>query len=98
MRYIKKEKVAVVVYTGRYRVRGNIYIVPGTRLTDMLNVKVKDFVPLTEAAVLDSKENAVIAEIPYIAIYRDSIVAVHPLEEEDSLKQAEAASKEEESE
>jgi hypothetical protein len=82
MPYIKKEKIRVVVYTGRYRIIGNIYYVPGTRLTDTLNVKVKDFIPLTEVVVMDDRENAVLVEVPYLAVYRDSIIFVYPLEPE----------------
>lgn len=86
MVYIKKEKLKVVVYAGQYRIIGNIYYVPGTRLTDTLNVKVKDFIPLTEAVVMDDKENAVLVEVPYLAVYRDSIIFVHPAEPEEQQK------------
>jgi|GEM_PF-5095825 len=86
MAYIKKEKLRVVVYAGQYRIIGNIYYVPGTRLTDTLNVKVKDFIPLTEAIVMDDKENAVLVEVPYLAVYRDSIIFVHPAEPEEQSR------------
>ncbi|MCX7831421.1 MAG: hypothetical protein N2440_00735 [Actinobacteria bacterium] len=88
MKYIKKEKLRVVVYTEQYRIVGNIYFVPGTRLTDTLNVKVKDFIPLTEVVVMDNKENAVLVEVPYLAVYRDSILFVHPLEPDLQKEQA----------
>lgn len=97
MKYIKKEKLRVVVYTEQYRIIGNIYYVPGTRLTDTLNVKVKDFIPLTEVVVMDSKENAVLVEVPYLAVYRDSILFVHPFEPEASSEQAETEQLNEES-
>lgn len=88
MKYIKKEKLRVVVYTEHYRIIGNIYFVPGTRLTDTLNVKVKDFIPLTEVVVMDNKENAILVEVPYLAVYRDSILFVHPLEPDVQKEQA----------
>lgn len=65
-------------------------MIPGTRLTDILNVKIKDFIPLTEAKIIDDVTNAVYAEIPYVAIYRDSIIAVHPTNIKDSLKESKA--------
>lgn len=98
MPYIKKEKIRVAVYTDKYRVIGYFYYVPGTRLTDTLNVKVKDFIPLTDAVVLDIKENAVIAEIPYVAVYRDAIRFVYPIEPENQKSIAEAEEKGERSE
>lgn len=88
MKYIKKEKIRVVVYTEQYRIVGNLYYVPGTRLTDTLNIKIKDFIPLTEVQVLDKRENAIIVEVPYLAVYRDSILFVHPLEPEEQKVQA----------
>lgn len=95
MKYIKKDKQPIMVYTDQYRIKGNIYFVPGTRLTDVLNIKVKDFIPLTEVTVYDAKENAILAEVPYLAVYRDSIVAVHPIEENEMQRQAKAAEEEE---
>lgn len=62
----------MLVYTKKYRIEGFVYMIPGTRLTDILNVKIKDFIPMTEAKIIDDATNAVYAEIPYVAIYRDS--------------------------
>ena len=92
MKKIEKEKVPVVVYTGIYRIKGNLHVVPGTRLTDMLNVKMKDFLPLTEVTVLDARENVILAEVPYLALYREAIIAVHPIEKEELKQQAKQAS------
>jgi hypothetical protein len=97
MPYIKKEKIRVIIYTDSYRIVGNIYYIPGTRLTDTLNVKVRDFIPITDAVILDNKENAVLAEVPYVAVYRDSIKFVYPVEAESQKTIAEAEEKGEES-
>lgn len=85
---IKKDKIRVVVYTEHYRIVGNLHYIPGTRLTDTLNVKTRDFIPLTEVVVMDNKENAIFVEVPYLAVFREAILFIHPLESEDSVKQA----------
>ncbi len=93
--YIKKEKIRVMIYTDQLRISGNIYYVKGTRLTDTLNVKVKDFIPVTEAVVMKIDENVVVAEVPYLAVYRDAIRVVFPVEPEEQVSQAESAGEEE---
>lgn len=87
MPYLKNEKVRVILYTSDFRILGDIYIIPGSRLTDMLNIKGKDFIALTDASILGLKENTVFVEVPFLAIKRDSIVAVHPLSKTVSKKE-----------
>ncbi len=46
--YTRRERVRVVIYTLSCRIIGDLHIIPQSRLTDMLNVKAKDFFPLTD--------------------------------------------------
>lgn len=80
MSYTTKEQIRVVVYTLSCRLEGDIYIYPGSRLTDMLNVKAKDFLALTDVVIKDLKEDNILQRANFVAISRDSIVAVAPIE------------------
>ncbi len=80
MSYTAKEQIRVVVYTQSCRLEGNIHVYPGSRLTDMLNVKAKDFLALTNVVIRDLKEDTVLQQANFVAVSRDSIVAVAPVE------------------
>lgn len=80
MSYAAKEQIRVVVYTQSCRLEGDIYIYPGSRLTDMLNVKAKDFLAMTNVIIRDLKEDSILQRANFVAVSRDSIVAVAPVE------------------
>lgn len=80
MVYTSKDKVRVVIITDRFRIEGEMHVLAGSRLTDALNSKAKDFLAVTavEMYSLDSGELAY--ESAYVAVNRDSIAAIFPLE------------------
>jgi hypothetical protein len=80
MTYAAKEQIRVIVYTQSCRLEGDIYVYPGSRLTDMLNVKAKDFLALTNVDIKDLKEDVTLQKANFVAVARDSIVAVAPVE------------------
>lgn len=78
--YTDKEKIAVVILTGDYRIEGEMYLVSGSRLTDIVNIKTKDFFPITGAKVYSSS-GEVIYNLNYLAVNRDAILAIFPKED-----------------
>ena len=80
--YTNKDVVKVVVFTNTYRLEGHLHLMAGSRLTDALNVKAKDFLAVTEVRVFDLSDNRMLYEAPYVAVNRDSISCVIPLEPE----------------
>lgn len=87
--YTPKERVRVVIGTSSYRIEGDVHILAGGRLTDLVNVKAKDFWAITNATIKDLSGEEVLYEIPYGVVSRDEIVWLFPLEEP---KAAEAGS------
>lgn len=77
--YTEKECVRVVVVTAYHRIEGNMFILPGSRLTDALNSKAKDFLALTETKVWSLTDGALLYEPAYLALNRLSIDAIFPL-------------------
>ena len=49
--YASKDKVRAVIVSGGFRIEGDLHILAGTRLTDALNSKGKDFFPVTDATI-----------------------------------------------
>jgi len=81
--YTKKNKLKVMVCTSLYRVEGDMYLLPGSRLTDIVNVKTgKDFIPITNAKIYSSDKDKVLYEVEFVSINRESILMIFPLEGE----------------
>lgn len=79
--YATKDKVRIMVIVGRFRIEGDIHILVGSRLTDALNSKAKDFFAITNARIRGLENETVLYEPAYIAVNRDSIACLFPLEE-----------------
>lgn len=78
--YASKDRVRVVVVTGSYRVEGDIHILAGSRLTDALNSKAKDFFALTGASVYRLSDDKLVYEPSYLAVNREAIDCIFPIE------------------
>lgn len=79
--YTPKERVRVVIGTSAYQIEGDVHILAGGRLTDLVNVKAKDFWAITNATIKDLSGERVLYEVPYGVVSRDEIVWLFPLEE-----------------
>ena len=78
MVYTSKDRVRVVLATNVYRVEGDMHVLAGSRLTDALNSKAKDFFAITDAKVFDMNTGELRFEPEYIAVARDSISIIFP--------------------
>jgi hypothetical protein len=76
--YTNKDRVNVVIATPVYRVEGEMYVLAGSRLTDALNSKAKDFFAITDAQVFNVNTGELLYKTEYIAVSRRSIVAIFP--------------------
>ncbi|MDZ4178447.1 MAG: hypothetical protein U1E29_04325 [Coriobacteriia bacterium] len=78
MVYTNKDKVGVVIVTGLHRIEGEIYVLSGSRLTDALNSKAKDFLAVTDARVFRIDTGALMYEPTYLAVNRETITFIFP--------------------
>ncbi|RJQ52339.1 MAG: hypothetical protein C4521_10720 [Actinobacteria bacterium] len=85
--YTPKEKVRVVIGTSTYRIEGDVHILAGGRLTDLVNVKARDFWAVTNAVIRTAADDRVLYEIDYGVVARDNIIFLFPLEETSSKVQ-----------
>lgn len=79
MVYTSKDRVRVVIATSVYRIEGEMYVLSGSRLTDALNSKAKDFFAITDAKIYDLQTNELLYEPTYLAVNRDAITVIFPL-------------------
>jgi len=78
--YTNKDKVKVIVATSSYRIEGEMYVLSGSRLTDALNSKAKDFLAVTDAEVFDVASGERLYAAAYLAVNRDAISVIFPAE------------------
>jgi hypothetical protein len=79
--YATKDRIGVVVVMDRFRIEGYIHVPAGSRLTDALNSKAKDFFPLTEAKVYRLEDEVLLYSPSYLALNREFIGCLFPVEE-----------------
>ncbi len=82
MTFTNKEQVRCMIATSAYRIEGEMHVLSGSRLTDALNSKAKDFVAITDASVFPLHGQDMLWKAEYVAVNRDSIAMVVPLEED----------------
>lgn len=71
--YSQKDRLHVVMIVRDLRIEGDLHILAGTRLTDALNSKGKDFFPVTDATITRVGDAEPLYAVKYIAVNRESI-------------------------
>lgn len=79
--YTSKDQVRCVIVTGGWRIEGDMHILSGSRMTDSLNSKAKDFIAVTNAVVFEADSGRELYRTPYAAVNRDTISVVFPIED-----------------
>jgi hypothetical protein len=69
-------RVRVVILAGSFRIKGEIELVPGARITDYM-IESKPFIAVTNAEVWDL-EGRRIMNVPFLNVRRDHVVVVAP--------------------
>jgi hypothetical protein len=69
-------RTRVVILTGSYRIKGEIQLLPGARITDYM-IDSKDFLAVTAAEVWDL-EGRKILTAPFLNVSRAHVVVVAP--------------------
>jgi len=78
--FTSKDTVRVMIITKDHRIEGDMHILEGSRLTDALNSKGKDFYAITEAKIWRVSDETLLASPEYLAVARESIAAIFPVE------------------
>jgi hypothetical protein len=81
MVYTKKDTIRVMIITKDHRIEGDMYVLEGSRLTDSLNAKGKDFYAITDARIFNLADGALLAAPEFVAVARDAITAIFPVDE-----------------
>jgi hypothetical protein len=71
--YSQKDRLRVLILTHGLQIEGDLHVLAGSRLTDALNSKGKDFFPVTDATITVVGAEEALHRLKYIAVNRDSI-------------------------
>jgi uncharacterized protein DUF6812 len=71
-----ENRTRVVILAGAYRIKGEVELVPGARLTDYM-IEAKEFFAVTDAEVWDL-EGRKIQTAPFLNVCRSHVVVVAP--------------------
>lgn len=69
-----------MIITNGYRIEGDLHVLVGSRLTDALNSKTKDYFALTDAMVWAAGRDDPMYKPPYLAVNRESIACIFPID------------------
>ena len=73
---VKKEKIPIKIQTLQNRIEGNVYLLPNTRITDMLNQEGYHFIPTTDAKIYSLKSGSLVDEAEFVAINKYHVVLI----------------------
>ena len=69
-------KTKVTIFTGNYRIKGYIELVPGARVTDFM-VEAKDFIAVTEAEIWELGDRKIM-NAPFLNVSRQHVQIIVP--------------------
>ncbi|MDI6843511.1 MAG: hypothetical protein QMC94_03820 [Anaerosomatales bacterium] len=84
MVYTKKDTIRVMIITKDHRIEGDMHVLEGSRLTDSLNAKGKDFYAITDARIFNLSDGALLAAPEFVAVAREGITAIFPVDSDSS--------------
>lgn len=78
MAKIQKEEKVIVAYTYQFKIKGTVFIPPGSRLSDFMSgLGQKKFIPVVDALVTDIFGNE-ICRSRFLELNRDEIIFLLP--------------------
>jgi len=74
----EESKTRVTIFTGTYRIKGYIDLIPGARMTDFM-AEAKEFIAVTQAEVWDPEIGGrQIITAPFLNVSREHIQIIAP--------------------
>jgi len=80
--YSQKDRLHILILSRGLEIRGDLHVLAGSRLTDALNSKGKDFLPITDATISAIGAPEPLHRLKYMAVNRDSIDCIMEVDAE----------------
>jgi hypothetical protein len=77
---IPKERREVVIFTRNHKIEGEIYLLMDSRVSDELNVRIREFIPVTNAKIFSLSGDSLMYTADFLSVNKHSIdlVITHP--------------------
>jgi hypothetical protein len=81
---VPKERKEVVVFTRHHKIVGEMYLMMDSRISDELNTKAKEFLPVTNASVYSINGDCLLYTADFVSVNKHAIdiVLALPLPQE----------------
>jgi hypothetical protein len=70
---IPKERREVVIFTRNHKIEGEIYLLMDSRVSDELNVRIREFIPVTNAKVYTLSGDSLLYTADFLSVNKHSI-------------------------
>ncbi len=78
---VEKNCLKTVIYTAKFKITGQIYILPQERLTDFLTASSSIFLPLTNAEIRTVENDKIIAKTNFLNLNKNEVTIIYPAED-----------------
>lgn len=70
---IPKERKEVIIFTRNHKIEGEIYLLMDSRISDELNVRVREFIPVTNARVYSLSGDSLLYTADFVTVNKHAI-------------------------
>lgn len=70
---IPKERKEVIIFTRNHKIEGEIYLLMDSRISDELNVRVREFIPVTNARVYSQTGDSLLYSVDFVTVNKHAI-------------------------
>ncbi len=70
---IPKERREVIIFSRNHKIEGEIYLLMDSRISDELNTRVKEFIPVTNAKIYTLNGDSLLYSADFLSVNKHSI-------------------------
>lgn len=70
---VPKERKEVVIYTRNHKIEGEMYLLVDSRISDELNIRVREFIPVTNARIFTLSGDSLLYQTDFVTVNKMSI-------------------------
>ncbi len=70
---IPKERRDVIIFSRNHKIEGEIYLLMDSRISDELNTRVKEFIPVTNAKIYTLNGDSLLYSADFLSVNKHSI-------------------------
>ena len=73
---VKKDRINTIIRTPKEKIEGYVFLLPNTRLLDLLNSTKDFFIPVSEAQVFDESTGKLLYASDFVAVNKNHVIVI----------------------